>query len=126
MTMVLQLRHAENAAMLGQRTTRWRTNTSNHEMGASTSRPVASPSTVSPSTSPGARLLSPSAPHFPTLSLEQVNGAIAFYLAHRAEVDRTIEEENQLFEKLKAENPLPEKLRERLEQTRQRLAPPPK
>jgi len=63
--------------------------------------------------------------HFPTLSLEQVYGAIAFYLAHRAEVDRTIEEENQLFEKLKAANPVPEKLHEKLEQARQHLATPP-
>jgi uncharacterized protein (DUF433 family) len=64
--------------------------------------------------------------HFPTLSLEQVYGAITFYLAHRAEVDRTIEEENELFEKLKAENPVPDKLREKLEQARQHLATPPK
>ena len=34
---------------------------------------------------------------FPVLSLEQVYGAIAYYLAHRAEVDRYLERRRQEF-----------------------------
>jgi uncharacterized protein (DUF433 family) len=35
---------------------------------------------------------------FPTLTLEQAYGAIAFYLAHRAEVDEHLERSRQEFE----------------------------
>ena len=35
---------------------------------------------------------------FPALRLEQVYGAIAFYLAHREEVDRYLEAQRQDFE----------------------------
>ncbi len=39
---------------------------------------------------------------FPVLTLEQVYGAIAFYLAHREEVDRYLETQRQDFEAKRA------------------------
>ena len=36
---------------------------------------------------------------FDVLSLEQVYGAIAFYLAHRSEIDAYLEEEREEFER---------------------------
>ena len=36
---------------------------------------------------------------FPTLSLEQVYGAIAYYLAHQVEIDRYLESKQEDFEK---------------------------
>ena len=39
---------------------------------------------------------------FPVLTLEQVYGAIAFYLAHRQEVDRHLETQRQDFEAKRA------------------------
>ncbi len=38
---------------------------------------------------------------FPTLTLEEVYGAIAFYLANREDVDKSIEEGEIEFEKLR-------------------------
>ena len=47
---------------------------------------------------------------FPTLTLEQVYGAIAFYLGHQAEIDTYLEEGDAEFEKLRQQarqaNPL--------------------
>lgn len=40
---------------------------------------------------------------FPVLTLEQVYGAIAFYLAHRADVDRYLEAQRHDFEAKRAE-----------------------
>lgn len=36
--------------------------------------------------------------YFPTLSTEQVNAAIAYYLAHRDEVDRHLEQSKQEYD----------------------------
>ena len=38
---------------------------------------------------------------FPSLSLEQVHGALAFYLSHRAEIDKYLVEAEEEFEKLR-------------------------
>src|SRR5437016_2075366 len=38
---------------------------------------------------------------FPSLTLEQVHGALAFYLSHRAEIDKYLVEGEQEFEKLR-------------------------
>jgi len=38
---------------------------------------------------------------FPTLSLEQVYGAIAYYLAHRAEIDEYLAQGEARFEELR-------------------------
>jgi uncharacterized protein (DUF433 family) len=47
---------------------------------------------------------------FPALSLEQVHGAIAFYLANRAEVDEYLKRQEALWQELRREqdqNPSP-------------------
>jgi uncharacterized protein (DUF433 family) len=41
---------------------------------------------------------------FPALSLEQVNGAIAFYLTHRQEVDEYFVRQEELWERLRRES----------------------
>ena len=62
---------------------------------------------------------------FPTLSLEQVYGAITFYLAHRAEIDRYLKEAEAVWEEArKSQPPLPTALRERLERARRELTSP--
>jgi len=59
---------------------------------------------------------------FPTLSLEQVYGAITFYLAHRTEVDAYLKETERLWmEARKSQPPIPTALRERLERARREL-----
>ena len=59
---------------------------------------------------------------FPTLSLEQVYGAITFYLAYRAEVDAYLKETEGLWEEArKSQPPIPAALRERLERARREL-----
>ena len=35
---------------------------------------------------------------FPVLNLEQVNGALAYYLTHRDEIDRYLEKQRERFE----------------------------
>ena len=56
---------------------------------------------------------------FPTLSLEQVYGAITFYLANRSEIDAYLAEtERQWVQARKNQAPLPPPLRERLERAR--------
>jgi uncharacterized protein (DUF433 family) len=60
---------------------------------------------------------------FPTLSLEQVYGAITFYLAHRAKIDAHLTESERLWEEArKNPSPLPPSLRERVERVRRQLA----
>jgi uncharacterized protein (DUF433 family) len=39
---------------------------------------------------------------FPVLTLEQVYGAIAFYLAHRDEIDRCLEQQRREFDTARA------------------------
>jgi uncharacterized protein (DUF433 family) len=59
---------------------------------------------------------------FPTLSLEQVYGAITFYLANRAEIDVYLTDtEKQWEEARKNQSPIPPALRERLERARRQL-----
>lgn len=38
---------------------------------------------------------------FPVLTLEEIYGAIAFYLAHREEIDAYLEKEREEFEKMR-------------------------
>ncbi len=62
---------------------------------------------------------------FPTLSLEQVYGAITFYLAHRSDVDAYLKETERLWEEArKSQPPIPAALRERLERVRRELTSP--
>ena len=61
---------------------------------------------------------------FPTLSLEQVYGAITFYLANRAEIDAYLTETEKLWEEARRNQPpIPPALRERLERARRQPAP---
>jgi uncharacterized protein (DUF433 family) len=53
--------------------------------------------------------------HYPTLSPEQVFGAIAFYLGHKAEVDTVIAERERVEDSFRESHPLPPELKERLE-----------
>jgi len=56
---------------------------------------------------------------YPSLSLEQVYGAITFYLANRAEIDAYLSETEKLWEEArKNQPPLPDGLRERLGRAR--------
>lgn len=59
---------------------------------------------------------------FPTLSLEQVYGAITFYLAHRPEMDRYLREVEVLWKESRESHPsIPVSLRERLDRVRREL-----
>ncbi|MEZ5403187.1 MAG: DUF433 domain-containing protein [Bryobacteraceae bacterium] len=59
--------------------------------------------------------------HYPTLSLEQVHGAIAFYLGHRAKVDAAIADRDRAEEEFRRSHPAPPELKERLERARRAL-----
>jgi len=62
---------------------------------------------------------------FPTLTLEQVYGAITFYLAHRPELDVYLKETERLWEDArKSQPPIPPALRERLKHARRELSSP--
>ena len=57
---------------------------------------------------------------YPTLSLEQVYGAITFYLANKEEVERDMAERRRIEEEvIKAQPPLPPELRQKLERERE-------
>ena len=58
--------------------------------------------------------------HFPTLTLEQVHGAIAFHLTHRSEVETAMRERERVEDAFTSSDPPPQGLKERLESTRQR------
>lgn len=60
--------------------------------------------------------------HYPTLSLEQVNGAIRFYLSHRGEVEQVIEERKRREEAYLAANPTPPEVREKFVRMRRHVA----
>jgi uncharacterized protein (DUF433 family) len=55
---------------------------------------------------------------FPTLTLEQVYGAIAFYLGHQAEVDASIRDAERAWWEFEAAHPVPESIRDRLREAR--------
>jgi uncharacterized protein (DUF433 family) len=59
--------------------------------------------------------------HYPTLSLEQVNGAIAFYLGHKDEVKRVMAERERVADEFRKTHPAPPHLKEKLERARQQL-----
>ena len=59
---------------------------------------------------------------YPTLSLEQVYGAIVFYLANRKEVELDMLERRRIEDEVsRAQPPLPAKLREKLQRAREQL-----
>ena len=57
---------------------------------------------------------------FPTLTREQVYGAITFYLGHQEEVEATIQSTDRAWPELEASHPIPEATRERLREARGR------
>jgi uncharacterized protein (DUF433 family) len=58
---------------------------------------------------------------YTTLSLEQVNGAIAFYLANKEEVENDIVERRREEDEFARTHPAPPHLKEKLERARQKL-----
>jgi uncharacterized protein (DUF433 family) len=60
--------------------------------------------------------------HYPTLSLDQVNGAIAFYLSHKDEVEQVIEERKRFEDAYTAENPNPPEIKAKFERMRREVA----
>ncbi|MFN0170622.1 MAG: DUF433 domain-containing protein [Bryobacteraceae bacterium] len=61
---------------------------------------------------------------YPTLSLEQVYGAITFYLANKAEVERDMVERRRIEEEvIKVQEPLPSELQQKLERAREQTLP---
>jgi uncharacterized protein (DUF433 family) len=59
--------------------------------------------------------------HYPTLSLEQVYGAITFYLGNKEEVEKDIEERERLEDEFTRTHAAPPRLKEKLERARQQL-----
>jgi uncharacterized protein (DUF433 family) len=57
--------------------------------------------------------------HFPALTLEQVFGALTFYLANKEEVDVSIRKGEEVEDAFAAFHPIPEELKKRLERARQ-------
>ena len=59
---------------------------------------------------------------YPTLSLEQVYGAIAFYLGNKEEVERDMVERRRIEEEfIKSQPPLPPELKQKLERAREQM-----
>ena len=59
--------------------------------------------------------------HYSTLSLEQVYGAITFYLGHKSEVENDIAERRRVEDEFTKTHPAPPHLKEKLERARQQL-----
>jgi uncharacterized protein (DUF433 family) len=59
--------------------------------------------------------------NFPTLKLEQVYGAVTFYLSHQAEMDAYLESGRKSFEEARQAQLIPEELRMRLQTAREQL-----
>ena len=62
--------------------------------------------------------------NYETLTLEQVYGAITFYLSHKEEVERTMAERERMEEEFAKTHPIPESIREKLARARQQMARP--
>ena len=59
--------------------------------------------------------------HYPTLTLQQVYGAITFYLGHQGEVEKAMAERERMEDDFSKTNPPPPHLKENLERARQQL-----
>jgi hypothetical protein len=59
--------------------------------------------------------------HYPTLSLEQVYGAINFYLGNTEEAEKDIVEREREEDEFARTHPWPPKLKEKLERARQEM-----
>jgi uncharacterized protein (DUF433 family) len=60
--------------------------------------------------------------HYPTLSLDQVNGAITFYLTHEDEVDQVMEERRRAEDAYLAAHPTPPDIKEKFERMRRQMS----
>jgi uncharacterized protein (DUF433 family) len=60
---------------------------------------------------------------FPILALEQVYGAITFYLGHQEQVDTSIRDAERAWSDFEAAHPLPEAMRDRLREVQDRTTP---
>src|SRR6266851_4114643 len=56
---------------------------------------------------------------FPALTLDEVQGALAYYLGHRAEIDQYLKEKRAAFQEARRNQHIPDELRARLTQARQ-------
>jgi uncharacterized protein (DUF433 family) len=59
--------------------------------------------------------------HYPTLSLSQVNAAIAFYLDQKDEVEQVMEERRRAEDDYIAAHPAPPDIKEKLERMRRQI-----
>src|SRR5437868_5930664 len=59
--------------------------------------------------------------HYPTLSPEQIRGAIAFYLSHKDEVRKVMAERERVEDEFRKTHPSPPHLKEKLARARQQL-----
>jgi uncharacterized protein (DUF433 family) len=59
--------------------------------------------------------------HYSTLSLEQVYGAITFYLGNKEDVEKDIAELDRVEDEFTKTHPAPPHLKEKLERARQQL-----
>jgi len=59
--------------------------------------------------------------HYSTLSLEQVYGAITFYLGHKSEVEDDMAARERVEDEFTRTHPAPPHLKEKLERARQQL-----
>jgi hypothetical protein len=59
--------------------------------------------------------------HYLTLSLEQVDGAIAFYLNHKDEVEQVMEERRREEDAYTAAHPTPPDIKEKFERMRRQM-----
>lgn len=57
--------------------------------------------------------------HYPTLSLEQVYGAITFYLGNTAAVEQALRERQRGEDEFDRTHPFPQQLKDKLERARQ-------
>lgn len=51
---------------------------------------------------------------FPALTLEEVYGAVAFYISHRDVVETSMREAKRAWQEFEANHPLPDAIRDRL------------
>src|SRR6266542_3491397 len=59
--------------------------------------------------------------HYPTLSLEQVYGAITFYLGNKEEVEKDLVERRRIEDELIKTHPAPPELKQKLERAREQM-----
>ena len=59
--------------------------------------------------------------HYPTLSLEQVYGAITFYLGNKTEVEQDLAERGSTEDAFTRKHPAPPELKQKLERAREQM-----